>query len=306
MRSSNKKHAYLIMAHNNWKQLNMLLSILDDERNDIYLHIDKKSKNVPINKIKKIVKKSRIHIYSKYKMYWGHFSLVECELFLFEKACKKKYFRYHLLSGADLPIKSQDFIHDFFEKNAEYEFVHYDKDERIENDHEIGRRTRLYHFLQKYRRRYKISILNELFTFLERILLFLQILFRVNRLKNSKIEIKYGSEWVSITDELVHYILGNKRIIYKIFKYTNCADELFIQTLVYNSKFREKLYDKKFDDAIIANMRLIDWNRGKNGNPYVWCIEDKKVIEESECLFARKFDVNIDNKIIQDVISRVK
>ena len=306
MECSNKKHAYLVMAHNNWKQLAMLLSILDDERNDIYLHIDKKSKNVPIDKITKIVKKSQIHIYSKYKIYWGHFSQVECEMFLFEKACKQKYFRYHLLSGADLPIKSQDFIHEFFETNAEYEFVHYDKDERMKNDHEIGRRTRLYHFLQKYRRKYKLSILNELFTFFERILLLLQIVFRVNRLKNSNIEIKYGSNWISITDELVHYILENRKIVYKIFKYTNCADELFIQTLVYNSKFKEKLYDKKFDDAITANMRLIDWNRGKNGNPYVWRIEDKKTIEESECLFARKFDINIDHKIVQYVISRVK
>lgn len=306
MKSSSKKHAYLIMAHNNWKQLSMLLSVLDDERNDIYLHIDKKSKNVPIDKIKKIVKKSQIHIYSKYKIYWGHFSQVECEMFLFEKACKQKYFRYHLISGADLPIKSQDFIHEFFEENAEYEFVHYDSDERIKNDHEIGRRTRLYHFLQKYRRRYKLNILNELFTFLERISLLLQIVLHVNRLKNSKIQIKYGSNWISITDELVHYILENRKTVYKIFKYTNCADELFIQTLVYNSRFREKLYDKKFDDAITANMRLIDWNRGKNGNPYVWRIEDKKMIEESECLFARKFDINIDNKIIQYVISKVK
>lgn len=38
-----KKHAYLIMAHNNWKILEKLLILLDDKRNDIYLHIDLKS-----------------------------------------------------------------------------------------------------------------------------------------------------------------------------------------------------------------------------------------------------------------------
>ena len=43
-------------------------------------------------------------------------------------------------------------------KNADYEFVHYDTEERLKNDHEIGRRTRIYHFLQKYRRRYKINL----------------------------------------------------------------------------------------------------------------------------------------------------
>lgn len=37
------KHAYCIMAHNNWAQLQMLIDCLDDKRNDIFLHIDKKS-----------------------------------------------------------------------------------------------------------------------------------------------------------------------------------------------------------------------------------------------------------------------
>lgn len=37
------KHAYCIMAHGNWEQLQMLITVLDDERNDIFLHIDKKA-----------------------------------------------------------------------------------------------------------------------------------------------------------------------------------------------------------------------------------------------------------------------
>lgn len=306
MEFSNKKHAYLIIAHNNWKQLSLLLSVLDDERNDIYIHIDKKSKNVPIDSLRKSVKKSKLHIYRKFKIYWGHFSQVECELYLFEKTSKNKYFRYHLISGADLPIKSQDYIHDFFEKNADYEFVHYDTEERLKNDHEIGRRTRIYHFLQKYRRRYKINFINEIFTFLERILLLIQIICHVDRLRNSKMKIKYESQWVSITDDLVQYILKNRKVIYKLFKFSNCADELFIQTLIYNSKYRYRLYDEKFDNSIDANKRLIDWSRGRNGNPYVWTILDKKVIDESECLFARKFDEIIDEEIIKYIISKVK
>lgn len=194
----------------------------------------------------------------------------------------------------------------FLKKNADYEFVHYDTEERLKNDHEIGRRTRIYHFLQKYRRRYKINFINEIFTFLERILLLIQIICHVDRLRNSKMKIKYGSQWVSITDDLVQYILKNRKVIYKLFKFSNCADELFIQTLIYNSKYRYRLYDEKFDNSIDANKRLIDWSRGRNGNPYVWTILDKKVIDESECLFARKFDEIIDEEIIKYIISKVK
>ena len=36
------KHAYLIMAHGNFELLEKLLRQIDDPRNDIYIHIDKK------------------------------------------------------------------------------------------------------------------------------------------------------------------------------------------------------------------------------------------------------------------------
>ena len=41
--TTSNKHAYLIMCHTNFDQLMRLLELLDDERNDIYLHIDKKA-----------------------------------------------------------------------------------------------------------------------------------------------------------------------------------------------------------------------------------------------------------------------
>lgn len=37
------KHAYCIMAHGNWKQLQLLVTLIDDRRNDIYLHVDAKA-----------------------------------------------------------------------------------------------------------------------------------------------------------------------------------------------------------------------------------------------------------------------
>ena len=57
-----KKHAYLIMAHTQPELLKKLLQMLDDERNDIYLHIDKKVKNFDFDKFKNIAKKSKIII----------------------------------------------------------------------------------------------------------------------------------------------------------------------------------------------------------------------------------------------------
>ena len=43
------KHAYMIMAHHRPDILQLLINSLDDERNDIIVHIDKKSNMKPEN-----------------------------------------------------------------------------------------------------------------------------------------------------------------------------------------------------------------------------------------------------------------
>ncbi len=297
------KHAYLIIAHSNWDQLKLLVSMLDGKDNDIYIHIDAKANGCPKEEIVNSAKLSDVKIFSKYRVYWGSYEIVATELLLFKEASKEHHDYYHLLSGADLPIKSQKEINDFFEKNAGYEFVHFDTDERLKKDHEIGRRTRLYHFFQNYRRRYKVELFNQVFTFLERVLLVIQLALRVDRMKrHPKLQIRYGSQWVSITEKLVKYIISKEILISDVFSKTNCADELFIQTIVYNSAFRNHLYDKNYDDDIHANMRLIDMKkRGSNGNPYTWRLDDYNEIINSDCLFARKFNDQIDSRIIKRI-----
>ena len=42
-----KKHAYLIICHNHFSQLGTLLGLLDDPRNDIYIHVDQKVDEFP-------------------------------------------------------------------------------------------------------------------------------------------------------------------------------------------------------------------------------------------------------------------
>ena len=116
-----ERHAYLIMAHGNLAQLSKLVSALDDERNDIYIHIDKKTKN--FNEKMITATYSKVKFIEQINVNWGGYSIVKCELLLLEAAVKfnTDYVRYHLVSGADLPIKSQDYIHDFFEdNNGEY------------------------------------------------------------------------------------------------------------------------------------------------------------------------------------------
>ena len=49
---------------------------------------------------------------------WGDISVVDAEFALFDEAYRRgEYSYYHLLSGVDMPLKTQNYIHRFFEKN---------------------------------------------------------------------------------------------------------------------------------------------------------------------------------------------
>lgn len=296
------RHAFLIIAHNNWGQLKKLIQLLDAENYDIYIHIDKKSKDFKGDKFLDLTNKSKVFIFQEYEVFWGGFSQVQVELFLFEKAYALQYDYYHLISGADLPLKSNREIDLFFEKNKGKEFILYDEN-KLENDPEISRRAKYYHFLQNYRRRYSQKWKNDFFTFLERISLVFQIVFQVNRVKDLDWIIKYGSNWASVTNDLVTEILKQRDKITKVFSYTNCADELFVQTVAYNCGFRERIYTP--EDGMSANVRYIDWTRGQSGNPYTFHKTDENILLDNRNLFARKFSEMIDSDIIECIFAKI-
>lgn len=92
-------------------------------------------------------------------------------------------------------------------------------------------------------------------------------------------------------------VINNKDKIHSFFSKTNCADELFMQTVAYNCGFKDKIYP--------SNMRFIDWQRGSNGNPYTYRAEDYDMLVGSGCLFARKFSQDVDKDVILRLIKKV-
>lgn len=130
-------------------------------------------------------------------------------------------------------------------------------------------------------------------------LLYLQKIFKVQR--NRNIEFRKGATWFSITDDLARYVVAHKEWIERTFKYSYCCDEVFLQTLVYNSTYKNKLFYSGFDNDYVSIQRLIDWDRG---NPYVFRRVDFKEIENSDMMIARKFQSDVDLEIIEKVKKR--
>lgn len=296
-----KKHAYLIMAHNNFDLLQKELYLLDDERNDIFIHIDKKAKNVDQAYITEKVKHSNVYFLPRISINWGGYSIAQCTVELLKKAIETDVYEYyHLLSGADLPLKTQDQIHDFFHEHKGMEFVSFDK--AVPNEKDIKRVKRYYLFQDIYGRNRK-NIFYVFLFLVDKLSVKVQDILKVDRYKNSSIELQKGAEWFSITHEMASLVVKKQKWIKKHFKYTRCCDEVFIQTIVNNSNRKKYIFQQGFWKGKNACLRKIDWGRGK---PYTWTINEKEELLQSECLFARKFDSKVDNDIIDYLVTMLK
>ena len=269
-----KTHAYLILAHDQPVLLEKLIRALDDERNDIYLHLDSRAAQLDPERLLHVPERAGVYFAPRRSISWGGESLILAEMDLFRTAAVRQYRYYHLLSGTDFPLRSQDGIHAFFEAHEGQEFLDYwDRDEkeylyriryRYPLQEQIGRYTNDSETLQ-LRLRSKAGVIA-------------QKLRGEDRVRAYGKPVRCGSEWASLTNALVLYLLEREEEIREFFLQGVAADELYKQTLCWNSPFREKIHPG-------GAMRLIDWERG---DPYIWQESDWEQIRKSDALFIRK------------------
>jgi hypothetical protein len=96
----------------------------------------------------------------------------------------------------------------------------------------------------------------------------------------------------TITLESAKYILSYLKKnpdIEQFFKLTWAPEEIFFQTVLYNSPFNAAMVNN--------NLRYIDWSEG-NAIPKTFTINDFKTLQGSGKLFARKFNMNKDERIL--------
>lgn len=297
-----QKHAYLFMIHGDFESTYVCMSLLDDERNDIYIHMDKKTKEETFlavkNRVAKVVKRSEVHYIKRRRVDWGMFNMVEVTIDLLREAIKGHYDYYHLLSGSDIPLQDVDTIHRFFEDNQGKEIISFN---RKEISGESLKRIR-YYYPKKTRGLWY------------RVFMKLQRKLNINRIRTDMIYQK-GSNWFSITDELARYVVSMEKQVKKMFCHTRTSDEVFLQTLVMNSKFADRIYDKSFEDhdrrtsentKALGNMRYLIWDTVSDGHPINLSMKNLPTLEQTKALFGRKFDWNQDSEIICYIYKKLK
>lgn len=282
------KHAYMIIAHNEFSLLQKLLKMLDYNNNDIYIHIDKTVNDREFENVACGIRNAHVFWIKRKSVAWASYSLVEVELMLLEAATSSFHDYYHLLSGTDLPIKTHEEIESFFIKNNGSEFVNFDA--MPCNNVSVENRVK-YYYLDFLRGEGSFTTLKR---YLMEYSLKTQKLLKVNRLKKTELHVMKGNQWFDITHQFACYILEvtKKEKLKKQFKYTNCPDELFVQTILFNSGYYEKI--SKID------IRYIDWS--KHGrSPETLTMEYWESLCKSDRIFARKFSEKRDSLLVQKV-----
>lgn len=278
-----KKHAYLIMAHDNFYCLEKLIKLLDDPRNDIFLHIDSKVKKFDFYYFQGLCEKAKLFYPRKrINVQWGTQSQVKTEMLLMETACTYgPYHYYHILSGADLPLKDQGTIHKWFqEKTSSY--LYYSADT---NKWDVQRVSR-YHFAF-HTKNFLLTRINGFFSRIQERL-------AVDRVKKFGLVIKKGGNWASLTQEAVELLLANKAVIMKLTRFSVCADELYKQTILLHNNL----------PVICNDLRMIVWTNGHH--PHTFLTSDYEQLCNTDRFFARKFSENVDRQIIDMVEKKVR
>ena len=274
---SMKKHAYLIMAHNNFYVLEKLLNLLDDPRNDIFIHIDKKTVDFDFGYFQALCKKAGVYYPRKrIDVGWAKPSMVEAELQLFHAAAKRgPYHCYHLISGSDMPLKTQDEIHELCEEFTVNRLCYASSLTKWD-------RQRLCRYHNVIPGKGKIS--RRLNGYLD----VLQEKLQVDRLKRRGMQPQKGGQWGSFTHDAVRCLLDNERKIRKMVRFSSCPDEVYKQVVLMHEGHPVDPEDWRY---------LI--NVPPNPSPITFTVKDfDSLISQKNKVFARKFVADVDREVV--------
>ena len=268
------KHAYLIMTHNQFLTLQELVSVLDDERNDIFVHFDRKVKSVPALHTRfsrLVILKERVNVI------WGDVSQIKAEYALYKAAFKPgRYAYYHLISGVHFPLMSNDGLHRWFDACNGACVL---RDVPLP-DEEIQMRFGRYHFFMKHlvsRNRF----VNKVYHLGWRFVLGIQKSLGIKR-DTSFIRGK-ASQWCSLNEDAVRLLLANEKLALKRFRRSFCCDEFFVRSFLDDTDI-PILYDDR-----ICYLEFV------NTTPRQFSIDDYARLTASGALYFRKMaDANLD------------
>lgn len=283
------KHAVLITAYKDFQQLADLVSSLD-KHFDIYIHIDKRAY---VDKDTMKTLQAQQHVKSVEQLFpanWAGRNHVQAILALCHKALygSPSATHFHLISGADLLVKTSDELFRFFEIHPKQNFMEFF---RLPSAKWTGGglgRLEFIHPLDRLNIRDKWG-----YAIYRRYLNRQMQKGRTRQLPSYSIY--GGSSWWSLTREAIAYLCENFNWNgwYDRLKDTFAPDEMYVQTLLLNSPLK--------DTVVNNNLRYILWEQRYGCCPAILDERDIDAILNSKALFARKTDRTISARLIHQI-----
>ena len=281
--------AYLILCHKNAKQVNLLLQELLCD-GDCYVHIDKKSR---IRKGELITSKHIFYVSEtkRVDVRWTSNSMIRATLELIDLLLERnEYYEYVcLLSGQDFPIKSMEERQQYLNDNNGMNYI-----EVLPHNNayfkRYEKRNRMYYPSYMFRGTYLTRALRKLFIISSGG--WYHTMWFLRRNNGSGLSFEYGSQWWCLTYECVKWMQQfiKECVNVDYFDHSLTPDECFFQSVFMASPYKDKRKDK---------VVFLEWAADRN-HPRVFRTEDYDLLQKQEDkLFARKFDITIDNIIIE-------
>lgn len=308
------KNLFMIMCHKNPKQVIRLAERLISAESDVVLHADSNMpkdeysvlKNYALGKSNVYLTDERIHGVLDDR------SLVDI-VFLMIKCVKSKglsYGYYCLLSGQDYPVKSVDYINR--ELKASYPTPYIDCTPYDRNNwvyHKFSGNKSYYLLNKKIERKFPKNG-----TLPRRILKSFALLYKkasilahrthYHQLTKNGVELFGGSAWWILSDVIIDYIYGeysgSAPVVASLLE-TSTPEETFFQIMAMRSPLKDKIQLNP-KDMVLQNCKtyayFFDDNKPFVGHPYIFTDAEFDKLKNTDFWFARKFDITVNEKIL--------
>lgn len=297
----NQRIAYICICHKDPEFIARVCNKLNYKDDAVFIHVDKKTDEKPFKEKCKNLK--NVHfVKDRIKVYWGGWNYIIATMRTYELALKTgKFTRFVVLQGQDYPLFSNSYIHNFFEQHKETEFCRGIDITESTDKASYMKMCGYWHMDQKLPSVVLFKCLRRLMGKIND----LGIPYRRRTYKNMRVV--YGGAFTALTENCVKYILEyykNNPGYNRYMKHRFPPDELYIQSIVHNSPFKEKLYDK-----IIYNRQGFATKQNLTYFEYPKEVTVFKTIEEYEeikklgSLYLKK--VNSSSRELLDYIDKV-
>ncbi len=294
--------AYLILVHKNPEQAARLVSRLNVPGVRFFVHVDKGTPSAVYHRFCELLAPfPNVHLVKRHRSRWGEFGIVRATLETMQAALASRppVDYLVLLTGQDYPIKSAAEIETFFARADGRSYLDYhpvpspswpQAERRLQSwyarilgEQVLLPRRQPLRAVWRRPRRWPVWLIS-------------LVLPSQRRLPKGCVPYTGSAYWAlsrAAGEYVLEFVRKNRRFV-RYFRRVFCPDEIFFQTVLVASPLQENIVSR--------SLHYIDWSKG-GAHPAVLTAEDLPALGRSEALFARKFDPEVDPRIL-DLIDK--